>query len=141
MPTIFSRIIAREAPGHIVYEDDHTVAMLDIHPKAEGHTLVVPRREVAAFHDLPDEDAAALVRALQTVAKAVTRAMGTPHYNLVLNNGAQAGQVVFHVHFHVIPRYEGVPRSRLPIQLPAARMEQIAAHIRAAVAEGQPMFE
>ena len=141
MPSIFSRIIAREAPGHIVYEDAHAVAFLDIAPKAEGHTLVVPRREVAAFHDLPPEDAQGLVLALQKVARAVTRAMGTAHYNLNLNNGAPAGQVVFHVHFHIIPRREGVPRSRYPIELSPTRMGQIAAQVRAAVAEGEALFE
>ncbi|HEX9842211.1 MAG TPA: HIT family protein [bacterium] len=141
MPSTFTRIIRRELPAHVVYEDAHAIAFLDLHPKAEGHTLVVPRHEVASFHELPPEDAAHLARALRTVAGAVSRAMGTPHYNLALNNGAPAGQVIFHVHFHIIPRHEGVPRSRMPLSLSAARMDAIAAVIRAAVAEGQPLFE
>ena len=134
MATIFTRIIKRELPGEIVYEDERVVAFLDIAPKTEGHTLVVPRTEVAAFHELPPEDATALARALQIVARGVTRAMGTPHYNLALNNGPVAGQVVFHVHFHIIPRQENDPRGRVGAY-PPGRMAQVAQAIRAALAE------
>jgi histidine triad (HIT) family protein len=141
MPSLFSRIARHELPAHLVYEDDHAVAFLDIHPRTEGHTLVVPRHEVAEFHALPAEEAAHLVQALRTVAAAVTRAMGTPHYNLSLNNGSAAGQVVFHVHFHIIPRREGEPFPRGRLSLTAERMEEIAAAIRAAVAEGGALFE
>jgi histidine triad (HIT) family protein len=138
MASIFTRILRRELPAYIVYEDEHAVAFLDAHPKAEGHTLVVPRQEVAAFHELPPEAAAQLGRALRTVARAVTRAMGTPDYNLALNNGAAAGQVVYHVHFHIIPRQPGQGYPRGLLSLPEARMEAIAAAIRAAVAEVEP---
>ena len=136
MGSIFTRIIRRELPADVVYEDEHTLAFLDLYPKAEGHTLVVPKREVAAFHDLAPEEAAQLARALRLVARAVTRAMSTPHYTLVLNNGTAAGQVVFHVHFHIIPRREGVG-ARTILSLPAERQAQIAAAIRAALAPGQ----
>jgi len=136
MASIFTHIIQRELPAHVVYEDEHTLAFLDINPKSEGHTLVVPKHEVAAFHDLPPEVATHLMGALRTVAGAVTRAMGTPHYNLSLNNGAPAGQVVFHVHFHIIPRRAGQSLARPALSLPSARMEEIAAAIRAAVAAG-----
>jgi histidine triad (HIT) family protein len=135
MASLFTRIIRHELPADLVYEDEHAVAFLDIHPKAEGHTLVVPRCEVAAFHELPAEEAAHLARALRTVAAAVTRAMGTPHYNLSLNNGPPAGQVVFHVHFHIIPRREGLGLARPALSLTPARRQEIAAAIRAAVAE------
>jgi histidine triad (HIT) family protein len=67
--------------------------------------------------------------------------MGTPHYNLSLNNGSAAGQVVFHVHFHIIPRREGEPFPRGRLRLTAERMEETAAAIRAAVAEGGELFE
>ncbi len=139
MASLFTRIIRRELPAYIVYEDEHAIAFLDLHPKAEGHTLVVPKHEVAAFHELPPAAAARLGTALRTVAGAVTRAMGTPHYNLALNNGAAAGQVVFHVHFHILPRQPGAGYPRVPLSLPPARMEAIAAAIRAAVAEGEPL--
>jgi len=134
MATIFTRIIRKELPGEIVYEDERVVAFLDIAPRAEGHTLVVPRVEVADYHALPPEDAAALAHALQIVTRGVTRAMGTPHYNLMLNNGTAAGQVVFHVHWHIIPRREGEPRGR-PGAYPPGRMAQVAAAIRGSLAE------
>lgn len=136
MASIFTRIMRHELPAHIVYEDAHAVAFLDINPKSEGHTLVVPREEVATFHELSPEAAAQLAVALRRVAGAVSRAVGTPHYNLTLNNGTAAGQVVFHVHFHILPRQPGQHLSRTPLNLPSARMEAIAAAIRAE-AEGE----
>jgi len=110
MSTIFTQIIRGELPSEMVFETEHEVAFLDIHPSSDGHTLVVPRLEVSAFDHLPPESVASLAQTVQVVAQGVTRAMGTPHYNLALNNGAPAGQVVFHVHFHVIPRFGGRPR-------------------------------
>jgi histidine triad (HIT) family protein len=107
MPSIFSKIARNEAPAERLFETEHELAFLDIFPKSPGHTLVVPKLEVANFEDLPPERAATLMQTVQIVARGVTRAMGTPHYNLILNNGAAAGQVVFHVHFHIIPRYAG----------------------------------
>jgi histidine triad (HIT) family protein len=141
MASTFTRIIRRELPADIVYEDAHALAFLDIRPKAEGHTLVVPKREVASFHELPPEDAAQLGRALRLVTAAVVRAVGAAAYNVVLNNGAAAGQVVFHVHFHIIPRAAGQGYPRTVLNLPPARMLALGAAIRAAVAEGEPIFE
>ena len=133
MASIFTRIINRELPGEIVYEDDHALAFLDINPKSEGHTLVVPKYEVANFDALPPDVLATLMLAVQKVARAVTRAMNTPHYNLSLNNGGPAGQVVFHVHFHIIPRHEGVRTARPPLSLSHERMSEIGQAIRAEI--------
>ena len=133
MASIFTRIINRELPGEIVYEDDHTLAFLDINPKSEGHTLVVPKYEVANFDALPPDVLATLMLAVQKVARAVTRAMNTPHYNLSLNNGGPAGQVVFHVHFHIIPRHESVRTARPPLSLSHERMSEIGQVIRAEI--------
>ena len=133
MASIFTRIINRELPGEIVYEDDHALAFLDINPKSEGHTLVVPKFPVASFDALPADVLAPLMLAVQKVARAVTRAMNTPHYNLSLNNGGPAGQVVFHVHFHIIPRHEGVRTARPPLRLSNQRMTEIGKAIREAV--------
>jgi len=130
MTSIFSRIIRGEMPAERLFETEHELAFLDRHPKAPGHTLVVPKLEVAAFDALPPERAASLAATLQTVARGVTRAMGTGHYNLVLNNGERAGQVVFHVHFHIIPRYEGDPF----LERGSSRsLPEVAAGIRAAL--------
>ena len=104
-PTIFQRIIEREIPCHRVYEDDHVLSFLDIMPLSRGHTLVIPKECKAFLHELSDESAAAIGRALPRVARAVLAATGAEHYNILQNNGASAHQAVFHVHFHIIPRY------------------------------------
>lgn len=133
MPSIFTRIIRRQAPAEIVYEDERTIAFLDNFPAFEGHTLVVPKVEVANFEDLPAEDATALVLAVQRVARGVTKALGAPDYNLRLNNGAEAGQVVFHVHVHIMPRRPGVPHHKQPLD--PAQGKSVGAKIRAALQE------
>jgi histidine triad (HIT) family protein len=100
---LFCDIIARRAPAHILYEDDTTLAFLAKYPVTRGHLLVVPKRHGARLTDLPWEDQMALVRTLDTLCRRAERL--SPDYNLSLNAGANAGQVVFHAHFHIIPRY------------------------------------
>jgi histidine triad (HIT) family protein len=105
--TIFSKIIRGEIPCHKVYEDAHVLAFLDIFPLSHGHTLVIPKQAVAHLHELSGESAAALGRALPRVARAVLAATGASAYNVLQNNGAEAHQAVFHVHFHIIPKVAG----------------------------------
>jgi len=100
---VFCDIVARRAPAYILYEDDSTVAFLDLFPFTRGHLLVVPKRHGARLTDLPFEDQMALIRTLDELCRRTERL--APDYNLALNAGANAGQVVFHVHFHIIPRY------------------------------------
>lgn len=100
---VFCAIVERRATAYIVYEDASTLAFLDIFPFTRGHLLVVPKRHGARLTDLPFEDQMALVRTLDELCRRVERI--APDYNLALNAGAGAGQVVFHVHFHIIPRY------------------------------------
>ena len=103
--TIFSKIIRGELPCHKVYEDDLVLAFLDIMPLCPGHTLVIPKQEVATVGELSDESAAAIGRVLPRLSRAVLAATGTKDYNILQNNGAPAHQAVFHVHFHIIPKY------------------------------------
>lgn len=103
VPCVFCDIVARRAPAYVVYEDDSTLAFLDIFPFTRGHLLVVPKRHGARLTDLPFEDQMALIRTLDELCRRSERL--APDYNLALNAGARAGQVVFHVHFHIIPRY------------------------------------
>lgn len=105
--TIFGKILDGELPCHRVYEDEHTLAFLDINPLAPGHTLVIPKQRVAYLHELSDESAAALGRVLPRIARAVMAASGAEAYNLLQNNGIGAHQAVFHVHFHIIPKIGG----------------------------------
>jgi len=100
---IFCDIAARRSPAHIVYEDASTVAFLDLFPFTRGHLLVIPKRHAVRLTDLPSDDQVALVRTLDKICRRVERL--APDYHVSLNAGANAGQVVFHVHLHVIPRY------------------------------------
>ena len=105
--SIFTGIIRGDIPCARVFENEYLIAFLDIAPLAEGHTLVVPKRQVERLEDLPPEEAAAIARELGPIARRVLKATGAPAYNILQNNGAQSGQVVPHVHFHIIPRREG----------------------------------
>jgi histidine triad (HIT) family protein len=106
-PTIFGRILDGEIPCHRVYEDDRVLAFLDVNPLSEGHTLVIPKERKAYLHELSDDSAAAIGRALPRIARAILSATGATAYNVLQNNGASAHQAVLHVHFHVIPKHGG----------------------------------
>ena len=104
---IFGKILRGEIPAHKVYEDDIALVMMDIFPQSRGHTLIVPK---APSRNLLDADPAALAAVMplvQGVAKAVKQATGADGVRLVQFNEAAAGQTVFHLHFHIIPVYEG----------------------------------
>jgi histidine triad (HIT) family protein len=103
--TIFSKIIRGEIPSHKVYEDPHVVAFLDIGPLCQGHTLVIPKEPAATLDLLSDESAAAIGRVLPRLCRAVMQATGATEFNILQNNGPGAHQAVFHVHFHIIPKY------------------------------------
>lgn len=107
--TIFSRIIRAEIPCHRVYEDQQVLAFLDINPLAPGHTLVIPKEAKAHLHELSDDSAAAIGRALPRICRAILNATGASAYNILQNNGADAHQLVMHVHFHVIPKLPSGP--------------------------------
>ncbi|MEM1071264.1 MAG: HIT family protein [Planctomycetota bacterium] len=102
--TIFTKILRGEIPCHRVYEDEHVLAFLDIGPLAHGHTLVIPKEPAPTLDRLSDDAAAALGRALPRVCRAVCSVTGTRDYNVLQNNGEAAGQVVMHLHFHIIPK-------------------------------------
>ncbi len=134
--SIFTKIIAGQIPCHRLYEDERVFAFLDIGPLSTGHTLVVPKEEKAFLHELSEESAAAIGRALPRIARAVLAATGATAYNLLQNNGTEAHQVVMHVHFHIIPRHEG---KGLGLEWRAGKLDgeagrALAERIRAALA-------
>ncbi len=140
--TIFSKILRGDIPCHKIYEDAHVLAFLDAGPLSRGHTLVIPRQEVATLGELSDEAAAALGRVLPRLCRAVMKASGAAAYNILQNNGAAAHQAVMHVHFHIIPRFdaipEGSPGAGLGIRWPAGKLDStegkaLAAAIAAAM--------
>jgi histidine triad (HIT) family protein len=104
---IFARIVRGEIPCHKVYEDAETIAFMDIMPQADGHTLVVPKAGGEDVFATPPEAVAAAMRTAQKIARAVKKAFGPPGIMIAQLNGSAAGQSVFHLHFHVIPRYAG----------------------------------
>lgn len=101
MPTLFTRIIEGEIPSTRVWEDDLCVAFRDINPTAPTHVLVVPRREITRLDQMTEADEG-LVGHLMRVATQVARQEGLSDFRVVVNNGAGAGQSVFHLHVHVI---------------------------------------
>ena len=105
---IFARILRGEIPAHKVHEDAHTLAFMDVMPQSDGHTLVIPKAAAENLFDLAPEALAATILATQRVARAVKKAFDPPGVMIVQLNGQGAGQSVFHIHFHIVPRYEGI---------------------------------
>lgn len=132
---IFCHILRKQIPAHIVYEDSKTLAFLDINPAAEGHCLVIPKTHYAKLHELSKEDAAALGSTLAKVAAAISKL--SPNYNLLQNNGEEAGQVVHHVHFHIAPRtqQEGIFFKTSRKQLSESEMKLITKKIKKSLKE------
>ncbi len=100
---VFCQIIQHKAPSCIVYEDDHVAAFLSNRPVNEGHTLVVPKKHYENIYEIPEEEAGYLFKIAKRVACAVRDAVKADGIRIVQNNGWAAGQVIFHIHVHVIP--------------------------------------
>ncbi len=105
---IFARILRGEIPAYKVYEDEHTFSFMDVMPQSDGHALVIPKAPAENVFDLAPEALSATIITTQRVARAVKKAFDPPGVMLVQLNGAGAGQSVFHIHFHIVPRYEGI---------------------------------
>jgi histidine triad (HIT) family protein len=114
---VFCEIVAGRAPAHKIYEDKDTLAFLDLFPITRGHTLVIPKRHADRLTDLREEEYGDLFRTLVTVCRRTERL--SQDYNVAVNQGRLAGQIVFHLHFHIIPRYNTpgpfatTPRTRI----------------------------
>jgi histidine triad (HIT) family protein len=104
---IFCAIVAGTMPSERVYEDDRTVAFLDIFPAADGHVLVIPRVHADNIHSADPADVAAVAQAAQIIAGRVSGALASDGVTITQANGPAAGQTVFHYHVHVIPRFDG----------------------------------
>jgi len=104
--TVFAKILRGEIPCHRIYEDAAVLAFLDVNPLSRGHTLVIPKEPAETLDQLSDDAAAAIGRALPRISRAVLAATGARAFNVLQNNGADAHQAVFHVHFHIIPRFD-----------------------------------
>jgi histidine triad (HIT) family protein len=129
---IFCAIAGGRAPAVVVYEDARTLAFLDIHPSARGHTLVIPKAHYDSLYDVQDGDG--IVETLARVARGLRDALQPEGLNVMQANGRAAGQTVSHLHFHLIPRWSGdaLPVPRHPSRVTDyAELETIAAQIQA----------
>lgn len=105
---VFAKILRGEAPAFRVYEDDHALSFMDIMPQVPGHTLVIPKDNAENIHEADPEILGATMRIVQLVSGAVKRAFSAPGIMIAQLNGPAAGQTVFHLHFHILPRFEGL---------------------------------
>ena len=131
---IFAKILRGEIPAVKVYEDDQTLAFMDVMPQSPGHTLVIPKTEAEDLFDLDLKAGAAVLRISQRVAQAVQEAFGADGIMINQFNGPAAGQSVFHYHVHIVPRFDGVPLRRHSGDMEdTAVLEEQAAKIRQAL--------
>jgi histidine triad (HIT) family protein len=132
---VFAKILRGELPAHKVYDTDEVLAFMDIMPRADGHVLVIPKPPSRNILDIAPDDLSALARAVQVVAKGVKTAMQADGLTIQQFNEPAGGQVVFHTHFHVIPRHEGQPlRPHTGQMADGESLKANAAKIRAALA-------
>lgn len=106
---IFAAILKGQLPSHKVYEDELTYAFMDIMPRADGHVLVIPKAPSRNLLDMENEDLAAVARTMKKVALAARETFKADGITILQANESAGGQVVFHTHFHVLPRWNGVP--------------------------------
>lgn len=105
---IFAKIVRGELPCHKIYEDEATFAFMDIMPRGDGHALVIPKEPARNVLDVEADSLAAVMRTVQKVARASMKAFGADGVTVQQFNEPAGGQVVFHLHFHIIPRFDGV---------------------------------
>jgi histidine triad (HIT) family protein len=134
---IFARILRGEIPSHKIYEDEETFAFMDIMPRGSGHALVIPKKPARNILDVDQASLATVMRTVRKVGRAAMKAFDAPGLTIQQFNEEAGGQVVFHLHFHVIPRFSGIP-----LKPPAGPMEDAkvlaenAAKIAAALEAG-----
>lgn len=136
MASVFSRIVSGELPATKVYEDEHTLAFMDINPASPGHTLIICKQEYPRLLDVPPALVAAVAQTTQRVARAIMAALQPEGFNVLQNDGAAAGQVVFHYHVHIIPRWQGDRAVHFPKSEAAdpTKLAELAAQIQAHIA-------
>ena len=105
---IFAKILRGDIPSHKVYEDDDTLAFMDVMPQSDGHTLILPKTPARNILDVDPEVLAKVIKVTQKIAKAAVKAFEADGAVVMQYNEAPAGQTVFHLHFHVVPRKDGI---------------------------------
>jgi len=129
---IFCKIVGKEAPSSIIYEDDSVLAFLDIRPLNLGHSLVIPKKHYVDIFDTPNDELSLVHIVAKLISKAVKEAAEADGISIIQQNGNAAGQDIFHLHVHVVPRFEGqkLPRFSDLKQVDRAKLDEMAAKIR-----------
>jgi histidine triad (HIT) family protein len=124
---IFCKIINKEIPADIIFEDDEVLAFLDIHPVNKGHTLLIPKKHFPNLLHTDDEVLGSLIVHVKKIAGAILQATGADAFNLGVNTGSASGQVVFHTHLHIIPRFsnDGLKNWPQSESIPKTRQEVV----------------
>ncbi len=133
MDDLFLKIIAGEIPAVKVYENEHTLAFMDIKPAGKGHVLVVPKQRFRNIFDIDEAAWGHMARTARTVAAAVRNAVGADGLNIIMNNEPAGGQEVFHAHLHLVPRWSN-DKTFQParhVSYETGEMERVAEAIRA----------
>ena len=123
---IFCKVLAGELPSEKVYEDDYAIGVMDINPWTRGHAVVFPRTHAADLFEIEDDELQCVAVAAKRVAAKMRDTLGCDGVNLLQSNGRAAWQTIFHLHVHVIPRYDGDPLE-LPIRPQPAEPDELAA--------------
>ncbi len=135
LPCLFCRIIRKEIPAEILYEDDHAMAFLDIMPRVAGHTVVIPKTHAPTIVELPDEEIGLLFLAVKRLEEKITAALHPDGITLGANQGRASGQEIDHLHIHLMPRWRndgGRAVQSLVAAPPSEPLAQIAQKIRQA---------
>ncbi len=130
---IFCKMIKGDIPAEKVFEDDHVITVMDIHPKAPGHVMVIPKVHASNILELPEEEIKPLFSAVKKVVNMINEALSPKGFTMGLNHGSVSGQEVNHIHFHIIPRFEGDGGSSLNSVVdnpPEEEIAEIAGKIR-----------
>jgi len=131
---IFCKIIAGEIPSRKIFENDSVFAILDINPVSRGHLLVIAKKHTETLSEMEEEGIAPLFSAVRRLGRAVQKVTGADGFNVIVNNGPAAGQVIPHTHVHVIPRFVGDGLQEWPhIKLADQEMDELAGQIAGAV--------
>jgi histidine triad (HIT) family protein len=132
---VFARILRGELPSHRIYETDRVLAFMDVMPRGDGHALVIPKAKARNILDADPDELAELIKAVQLVARASKEAFDADGVTIQQFNEGAGGQVVFHLHVHVIPRFDGVPLKPHSGQMEAPEiLARNAERLRAALA-------
>ncbi len=129
---IFCRIVRRQAPASIIYEDETVMVFLDIRPLNIGHTLVIPKAHYVGIFDIPEKDLTNVYKVSKQISVAIKKATNADGISIIQQNGKAAGQDIFHLHVHVVPRFEGqkLPSFHDLKEVERVKLDEVAKEIK-----------